>query len=629
MEYLIELLQADGGGYGDPASLPADRLLRAVRELPSGADRADGFCWLTGWISKASVQSVLVEMLTWTDDAPGLAAMVDFLEMIEIPTGFARPAWEGLRSHFEDRSNHPWGRSHALRGAMLLAQGNPVLVRRLQASILDVSLDDDPQFLRHVAKVAGAILRRYPDADFRLLLEQLATLDEAADEAAMEIGLAELRDGLAAHTQEALWSALTSAQDWFERSLDKSERRPDAKLYGLCTNYLLNVRDDGLRAELKGRLPELETAAVEYTAFAQARHTSQSWLAVSSKERFHWLSMASKLAALAQSLAKEVWLNVALVIEEELLSIFYPGSEVFGLPSAPGLDASMQDATIRGLRERRYYLQALDGWLEVNAGHGKSDAVVELRETVKRTMEDAICRRPFDATTTSRLVEVLRDAGFSEAVAQMGVSELRMHSDANVLVADLWQKIIDQFSKQPDYSRFAEARMLVESLVGLLLKFLDARSNIGVSTDPAASYLFVRTGKLPMEHDLQLDFLTFLQTTGAPTFQAEARDRGGGRADIDVQFRGVKTIVEVKKDDNVPHNVALANRYAGQATGYLTTGVRFGFLLVLDLTDRKGHQQHITERISVERKTPAGSDTEYLIVVARVQALRKTPHDLK
>lgn len=448
MQYLIELLQADGVQYGDPGSIPTDRLLRAVRELPSGADRADGFCWLTGWISEASVQSVLVEMLTWTDDAPGLAAMVDFLERMEIPNGFAKPAWDGLRSHFEDRSNHPWGRSHALRGAMLLAQGNPVLVKRLQASILDVSLDDDPQFLRHVAKVAGAILRRYPDADFRLLLEQLATLDVAADEAAMEIGLAELRDGLAAPTEEAFWSALTSARDWFERSLDKSERRPDAKLYGLCTKYLLKVRDDGLRAELKERLPELETAAVEYTAFAQARHTSHSWLGVSSKERFHWLSMATKLAAVAHSLTKEVWLNVALVIEDELLSIFYPSSEVFGLPSAPGLDNSMQDATIRGLRERRYYLQALDEWLEVNAGHGKADAVVELRETVKRTMEDTIYRRPFDATTTSRLVEVLKDAGFSEAVAQMGVSELRMHSDASVLVADLWQKIIDQFSKR-------------------------------------------------------------------------------------------------------------------------------------------------------------------------------------
>ena len=629
MEYFIELLQGGGGEYGDPSSIPADRLLCAVRQLPPGADRADCFGWLTGWISEASIQSVLVEMLTWTDDAPGLSAMVDFLETFEIPNEFMKPAWDGLRSHFEDRNNHPWGRSHALRGATLLAQGNPVLIRRLQACILDVSLDDDPQFLRHVAKVAGAILRRYPDADFRLLLERLATLDVAADEASMEIGLAELRDALAAPNEEALSAALISARDWFDRSLDTSERRPDAKLYKLCANFLLIVRNDGLRAELKEHLPELETAAIEYTAFAQARHSSHSWLGVSSKERFHWLSMAMKLAALAQSLTKEVWLNVALVIESELLSIFYPGSEVFGQASAPGLDASMQNAIIRGLQERRYYLQALDEWLKVNASHGKADAVIKLRETVKRTIEDTVYRRPFDATTTSRLVEVLKDAGFSEAVAQMGVSELRMHSDANVLIADLWQKIIDQFSKQPDYLRFVEARMLVESLVALLLKFLDARSNIGVSTDPAASYLFVRTGKLPVEHNLQLDFLKFLQTVGAPTFQAEQRDRGGGRADIDVQFRGVKTIIEVKKDDNVPHNVALANRYAGQATGYLTTGVRFGFLLVLDLTDRNGHQQHISERISVERKTPHGSDTEYLIVVARVQALRKTPHDLK
>ncbi|MER8918252.1 hypothetical protein NKI32_31270 [Mesorhizobium sp. M0761] len=629
MERLIELLQADAGGSSDPVSMSADRLLTAVRELAPGVDRADGFCWLCRWISETSVQSVLVEMLAWTDDAPALAEMVDCLEVIEIPVGFARRAWDGLRSHYEDRSKHPWGRSHALRGAMLLAQENAVLVRRLQASILDVSMDDDPQFLRHVAKVAGAILRRYHDADFRSLLEQLATLDAAADEASIEIGLAELREGLAAPTGDALWSALESARSWFERSLDNSEHRPDAKLYKLCTTFLLTVQDDGLRAEMKERLPNLETAAIEYTAFAQARHASHSWLAVSSKERFHWLSMATKLAALANSLTKEVWLDVALVIEDELLSIFYPGSEVFGLPSTPGLDASMQDATIRGLRERRYYLQALDEWLQVNTDHGKAGAVSELRETLKGTMEGTLYRRPFDATTTSRLVEVLEDAGFSEAVAQMGVSELRMHADANVLVADLWQQVVNQFSAQPDYSNFLDARMLVESLVGLLLKFVDARSNIGVSTDPAASYLFVRSGKLPVEHDLQLDFLKFLQTGGAPTFQAEARDRGGGRADIDVQFRGVKTIVEVKKDDNVSDNAALSKRYAGQATGYLTTGVRFGFLLVLDLTDRKGHQQHISERITVERKTPAGSSTEYLIVVARVQALRKTPHDLK
>lgn len=629
MEYLIELLRADAGGSSDLGSVSAERLLSAAQKLAPGADRADGFCWLTRWISETSVQSVLLEMLAWTDDAPALAEMVDCLERIKIPPEFAKRAWTILCSHFEDQGNHSWGRSHALRGALLLSQENAVLLRRLQACILEVSIEDDPQFLRHVAKVVGAILRRYPDTDFMLLLEQLATLDAAADEASMEMGLAKLREGLAAATEEALWSTLASAKNWFEQSLENSERRPDAKLYLLCTTFLLSVREDGLRADLKYRLPELEIAAIEHTAFAQARHASHSWLAVSSRERFHWLSMATKLAALAHSLSKDVWLNVALVIEDELLSIFFPGSEVFGLSSTPGLNASMQGVIIRGMRERRYYLQALDEWLKVNIDHGKARAVSGLRETLKRSMEDSLYRRPFDATTDSRLVEVLEDAGFSEAAAKMGVSELRMHGDANVMVAQLWQEVIEQFATQPDYSRFPNARTLVECLVSLLLKFLAARSNVGISTDPAASYLFQRSGKLPVEHDLQLDFLKFLQTGGAPTFQAEARDRGGGRADIDVQFRGVNTIIEVKKDDNVLDNATLAKRYAGQATGYLTTGVRFGFLLVLDLTDRHGHQQHISERITIERKTPIGSETEYLIVVARVQALRKTPHDLK
>ncbi|TIQ76288.1 MAG: hypothetical protein E5X44_33225, partial [Mesorhizobium sp.] len=123
--------------------------------------------------------------------------------------------------------------------------------------------------------------------------------------------------------------------------------------------------------------------------------------------------------------------------------------------------------------------------------------------------------------------------------------------------------------------------------------------------------------------------LKFLTTSDAPSFRAEARDSGGGRADIAIEYRGVKSIVEVKKDDNVPDHAALAKRYAGQATGYLTTGVRFGFLLVLDLTDRSGHQPHISEQISVERKVPDGSEVEYHIVVARIQAKRKTPHDLR
>lgn len=206
----------------------------------------------------------------------------------------------------------------------------------------------------------------------------------------------------------------------------------------------------------------------------------------------------------------------------------------------------------------------------------------------------------------------------------MSVAQLGVAIDRNDQVASLWLGLMSGLRECPDFHR-PNARSLLEHMCVLILRFLDHRANVGRSTDPACEYLFRDAKNPPVEHDLQLDFLNFLAASDAPSFGAERRDIGSGRADITVEFRGVRTIVEVKKDDNVPDNLALAARYAGQATGYLTTGVRFGFLLVLDLTDRKGHQPHITEQISVETKVPEGSSVAYRIVVARVQGRRKTP----
>lgn len=187
---------------------------------------------------------------------------------------------------------------------------------------------------------------------------------------------------------------------------------------------------------------------------------------------------------------------------------------------------------------------------------------------------------------------------------------------------------MEQLSGCSDYKR-GQPRVLLENMCTFVLRFLVFRANCGRNTDPSSEYVFRRGANLPVEHDLQLDFLKFLAMVDATSFRAEASDTGGGRADIAIEYRGVRTIVEVKKDDDVPGNATLAARYAGQATGYLTTGVRFGFLLVLDLTDRNGHQPHFCEQISVERKVPEGSEMEYHIAVARVQAKRKTPHQLR
>jgi len=629
MEALIDILRGDASSPADPSALPRELMLKAVLSLSEGGPRAEGFCWLSQWIASANVQNVLLDMLTWPDDAPALAGMVDCLETMEVPNAFKRAAWDRLKVRFENRDEHFWGRAQALRGAMLVSQGTPVLVKMLQAALLDVHLDDDAEYLRYVAKVSGAVLRQYPDPDFRHLLGQLAELDRAADEASLELGLDELKSALTAPSRDGVQNALASAHRWFTKALETSEQRPDAHLYELCTTILIDVQNHGLSADLPSRLPDLSKAALEYTAFSYTRHSASSWLTVSELERFHWISLSAKIAALARSFTKKVWLDAALVIEDELLAIFYPSREVFGLEGGAGFDELAKGAVIESLQKQRYYLQALDQWLADKQAHGKAASIAALRATVRTEMEASLYRRPFDLSTTSRLVEILVQTGFTNAEATMAVAELHAGADRNSRVADLWQSIIAEFEGHPDCDGGTRGRTLLEHMVLLLLRFMEARANVGVSTEPATKYLFQRGKDLPVEHDLQLDFLKFLQTNASPSFRAEERDKGGGRADISVEYQGGQSVVEVKKDGDVRDNATLAKRYAGQATGYLTTGLRYGFLLVLDLTDRQGHQRHITEQVSVERKIPQTSATEYSIVVATVQARRKTPHDLR
>ncbi len=629
MEDRFELLTTDGTVFPNPGTGQENELLTAIEALPSEIARADAFRWLAGWATAAAVQRGLLRILEREDDATSVAEMVDCLdEMPVIPQALGRGAWEIFRRRFELRSEHSWMRSQALRGALVVARNDSSLVRRLQSYLLDLKADDDGAYLRHAASVMGAILRRYPDDDFRDVLSRLADVDEAADEAALALGLDRLQEGLLAQTQDALTIALTAAQGWFRRSLAASEGRSDAALYEICTSVLIDVQSRGLHSDLALDLPKLRRAAIGYSAYAADRHSAGSWLGTSSRERFHWLSMATKLAMVAHTFTKDIWLQAAIVIEDELLSIFFASEKVFSRPDGRGADILGREALVQSLRKRRYYLQTLDQWLAENVDNDLAPNVGQLRDTVQQSLAGAVHRSPFDESTEGWLVDVLKKAGLDAATAAMTAAQFDVGIDRNRQVAELWVAVMENLSDSPDYQR-DHPRALLEHMCTLIVRFLDFRANVGKSTDPSAEYVFRRGADLPVEHDLQLDFLKFLTTSDAPSFRAEARDAGGGRADIAIEYRGVKSIVEVKKDENVPDNAELAKRYAGQATGYLTNGVCFGFLLVLDLTDRKGHQPHISEQISVERKVPVGSKKEYHIVVARIQANRKTPHELR
>lgn len=613
----------------DPGATSERALLQAVDALLDNVARADAFLWLAQWADATSVQTALVRLLEREDDATSLAEMIDGLEsLVAIPSALGQRIWDVLRPRFEAQSQHSWMRCHALRGGLLAVQTSPSLIRRLQAYVLEVDAQDDGAYLRHVAKVTGVLLRRYPDDDFRAVLLTLAGVEAAADEAALELGLDQLRQSLVAQTEVGVTSALAGALEWFERSLASSENRPDAQLYEACASVLLATQAAGLDDALDRRLPELRRYAFEYSAYAAASHGATSWLRGDPQERFHWLSMATKLATLGRTFTKDIWLHANLVIEEELLAIFFVGERIFGRSDAGGMNLLARNALVTALRRRSFYLEAIDQWLAENADNPLAASVAQMRDTVRQSVVDGIHRRPFDEAAEVRIADLLMKSGVDAATAMMTAAQIETGIDRNQQVAPIWQRLMSDLSGCADIDR-SNAKVLLETMCTLMTRFLEFRASVGTATDPSSEYVFRRGSNLPVEHDLQLDFLKFLSSTDTPSMQAEARDTGGGRSDIAIAFRGLKTIVEVKKDDNVPDNKMLARRYAGQATGYLTTGVRFGFLLVLDLTDRAGHQPHISEQISVERKTPTGSDVEYHVITARIQGKRKTPHELR
>jgi len=128
-------------------------LLGAVAVLGDDAARIDAFWGLLGWIGIEAVQATLVHLLAQEEDALTLAGMIDALEHLpRMPQIFCRAAWGALCLRFEAKAEHSWMRCQALRGGLLVAQNDPGLIRRLQASILDVEAGDDGMFLRHVAR---------------------------------------------------------------------------------------------------------------------------------------------------------------------------------------------------------------------------------------------------------------------------------------------------------------------------------------------------------------------------------------------------------------------------------------------------------------------------------------------
>lgn len=184
-------------------------------------------------------------------------------------------------------------------------------------------------------------------------------------------------------------------------------------------------------------------------------------------------------------------------------------------------------------------------------------------------------------------------------------------------------------AKHPDHSSNLHGRAMFDAVLLWTVRFLQNRSEVTQNDDPTVAYLFEREdGSLPHEDELQADYFRWLTTNAAGT-DLEPTNVGGGRADIRIKSSGERLVIEVKREMVDASFSALAAAYAAQSSDYQNVSVRIGFMLVLDLVQRKiDGTPHLTTLFETHEIPRSGEDIPRLIAIVKIPGRRMRPSDL-
>ena len=630
------LLDATDPGGVDLSSTTPGELRDGVGARSRDVEGADLFVALVSHPRHDITLPAAIEIAGRSAD---VTAMVEIAAWLGRGGAIAEPARPQLGRAFlsraVDRGEHYGVRSHALKATMILAQVDGVLLRRLEIALIDLDADDDADFLRHAARVTGAVLARRPDDDLRSALTRLLAVGEAEDEASMELGLDALREGLDAMAPDAALDAFERARSWFARAEAASEDREDARLYGRCLDALVTFQSGRSPEDLGDRIDGIRASAFAYSAYlatADRPDETASWLGLRNQERMHWSLLAHRLAALDLSLLKPAWLNAAAVIQEELLTVYAASRSLVRHTAEGGLEAILRPRIVGALQRETHSLALLDQWIAENASSGLLPAAGDLRARIAEAREHAVVHRPTEAAAgsspTAAFIDELPDDLRPSALSRVAASIAYLTDMTTpVVVSDLFDRVVADLRRNADYMRDPQGRTLFDIVVWTTILFVVMRSNVGVSSLSRTRYLFERDPKkTPLEADLHADYFEFLMGSAlASACQAEARDIGGGRVDILFSFMRTRTVAEIKRTRQKLTDDGVVKRFGLQKISYDVTNVRYGILMVLDLREIGGGQPDISERVSVHHLVPRWGKSEHAIVLFRVQGRRNTP----
>lgn len=555
---------------------------------------------------------------------------------LAIPAAFADALYGVMIAQSANRGGHWSLRSQALLGACLLSRLRASLGYRLVACLLETSHDDDGDYLRHVVAIAGLVNAHLAVPELQAKLVDLLDIVACHDEAAMELGLIELKKGLEDRERKTAVEAFTKARDLFAMASASSEKRADAELYRLSLTMLLEFQSGRRSGPVADEVGAITQATFECSVHAVPSdpRLANTWLMDRAGEAMAWSMLALRLERLENSFGETVWLEAATVIERQLLVCYSASRSTLLRATDGGLETILRPAISDAIQQEQTRLLLLERWIDKHAD--SSDMVLDARALHREAaaaMEASVVRNPTGAASTDLVAAVL-DSGLVTPVGKSSALEEVAAGVVTVILSStplMVRRKLDEMTSavrsNADYATNPSARALFNSILFRTLAWQYELENFEPGQRSLSDYLFTSEAS---EADLQQDYLATVQAgAGGGGVRPEARAIGHGRADVAFDMGLVTIVAELKKTTLDRTLDQLLDDHGLQTAAYQRSNVTLGLLVVLDLVDRGGTGEHFSASSKLLEMTPSGTMTPYSIAVFRIQGRKRTPSAIR
>jgi hypothetical protein len=524
-------------------------------------------------------------------------------------------------------------RAWNLEAALRLSIEVPARRYQLLSYLVELNSEDEPEYLRHAAKIIGLTNAFWQDDALIVVLENLAISELASDEVYFELGLASLAKALDSESSAMARNQFKETCTLLQKSMDKREQRPDAEAYHAAISILLAFEKNNIREEYAKQLERFKKAVTIYSAW-HGSDAGTVWISARKVELVNWHILATKLEALSGYLAEPNWFEPTVVIEQALLNIYAASRTIFRRNKSGGLEALIQPNIEASFIHNQGYLYILEKWLERQPPEDLKDLGKELKQAIDSHKLKVAMGKSLGAAVESSELTV----PFSEIIENLPLKKKSsfeqvledyldlQKKDTSPVLEKILGRCISELSSIESY-KDQRVRQCFNTLLFQTLRFLENRMDMTRKNNPRLSYLFEieKNQPLPKEQELQNDYFEFMHgNISAGDIAVEKSDISSGRVDVYFSFGSIHFTAEVKRDDTDCTFSGLRKKYIGQTAEYQNTNVKLGFLLVLDLTAKANGVCSMEENIKVEI-VKSVSTIERAVIVIRIPGMRKTP----